>query len=127
MPPAVHPYSIFNLIWECSSSRLGLGITDFGLTFRVHKSQILRLQISPRYGGPKVSRQFQFYSRQFQFVHGDFNLLTAISIYSRQFQFTHGNFNFLTANNAHGINRFAHHVKTQNQKSIFKVDLQREK
>ena len=61
------------------------------------------------------SRQFQFYSRQFQFVHGNFNLLTAISIcsrqfhfhsrqfqfhsrqfqfYSRQFQFILGNFNF---------------------------------
>ena len=100
------------------------------------------------------SRQFQFYSRQFQFVHGNFNLLTAISILltaisicsrrfqfthgnfnlftaisicPRQFQFTHGNFNFLTANNAHGIFRFAHRVKTQNQKSIFKVDLQSEK
>ena len=36
------------------------------------------------YGGPKVSRQFQCYSRQFQFVHGNLNLLTAISIYSRQ-------------------------------------------
>ena len=92
-------------------------------------------------------------SRQFQFAHGNFNLLTAIStcsdnfslltaisIYSRQFQLVHGNFNllsaisicsrqfhFLTANNAHGIFRFAHHVKTQNQKSIFKVDLQSEK
>ena len=88
------------------------------------------------------SRQFQFYSRQFQFVHGNFssltaisiifahgkfNLLTAISTCSRQFQFALGNFNFLTANNAHGIFRFAHHVKTQNQKSIFKVDLQSEK
>ena len=112
------------------------------------------------YGGPKVSRQFQFaqgnsicsrkfqfYSRQFQFVNGNFNLLTPISICSRQFQFTpgnfnlfraisiwsrqfqiiHGNFNFLTANNAHGIFLFAHQVKTQNQKSIFKVDLQSEK
>ena len=39
MPPAVHPYSIFNLIWECSSSRLGLGITDFGLTFGVQKAK----------------------------------------------------------------------------------------
>ena len=60
------------------------------------------------YSGPKVSRQFQF----------------------------------LTANNAHGIFRFAQHlstsdnfggrqwppkVKTQDQKSIFDVDLQREK
>ena len=54
-----------------------------------------------------MSRQFQFvhgnfnlfmaisiYSRQFQFVHGNFNSLTAISIYSRQFQFAHGNFNY---------------------------------
>ena len=79
------------------------------------------------------SRQFQLVqtisvcSRQFQFTHGNFNLFTAISICSRQFQFTHGNFNFLTANNAHSIFRFAHHVKTQNQKSIFKVDLQSEK
>ena len=49
-------------------------------------------------------------SRQFQFAHGNFNLLTAISItaisilltaismYSRQFHnFTQGNFNFCTA------------------------------
>ena len=63
------------------------------------------------YGGPKVSRQFQFHSRQFQFVHGNFNLptaisvsltailisLTAVSTYSRQFQLAHGNFNLFTA------------------------------
>ena len=49
------------------------------------------------YGGPKVSRQFQF-------THGSFNLLTAVSISltavlicSRQFQFAHGSFNL-----AHG-------------------------
>ena len=43
-------------------------------------------------------------SRQFQFAHGSFNLLTAvsislttISICSRQFQFAHGSFNLLTA------------------------------
>ena len=53
------------------------------------------------------SRQFQFYSRQFQSAHGHFNLLTAISIcsrpfqlrqfqfYSRRFQYTHGNFAIL--------------------------------
>ena len=64
------------------------------------------------------------YSRQFQFVHGNFNSLTAISTYSRQFQFTHGNFNLFTAisiysrqfqffhGNAHGIFRFAHHLST---------------
>ena len=58
---------------------------------------------SGKYGGPKVSRQFQF-------VHGNFNLLTAvsisltaISICSRQFQFAHGGFNF-----AHGSFNFAH-------------------
>ena len=40
------------------------------------------------------------YSRQFQFVHGNFNLLTAILILicSWQFQFTHGNFNFTHSN-----------------------------
>ena len=48
------------------------------------------------YGGPKVSRQFQF-------AHGSFNLLTAVSICSRQFQFAHGSFNF-----AHGSFNFAH-------------------
>ena len=32
-----------------------------------------------------------------QKCHGNFNLLTAISIYSRQFQFAHGNFNLFTA------------------------------
>ena len=78
---------------------------------------------SGKYGGPKVSRQFQFAhgnfnlltaisicSRQFQFAHGSFNLLTAvsisltaISICSRQFQFAHGSFNF-----AHGSFNFAH-------------------
>ena len=36
-------------------------------------------------------------SQQFQFAHGNFSLLTAISICSRQFQFAHGNFNLLTA------------------------------
>ena len=41
------------------------------------------------------SRQFQFYSRQFQFAHGNFNLFTAISICSRRFQFSHGNFAIL--------------------------------
>ena len=44
-----------------------------------------------------MSPQFRFYSRQFQFAQGNFNLFTAISICSRQFQFTHGNFNLLTA------------------------------
>ena len=52
------------------------------------------------YSGPKVSRQFQF-------THGNFNLLTAISIYSWHFQFTHGNFILLTA-----IFLFAHHLST---------------
>ena len=91
-------------------------------------------------------------SRQFQFTHGNFNLLTAIliaaisilltaiSIYSRQLRnFTQSNFNCFQRN-AHGIFRFSHHlsataagsghapkVKTQNQKWIFKLDLQREK
>ena len=37
-------------------------------------------------------------SRQFQFAHGNFNLLTAVSICSRQFQFAHGSFNFAHGN-----------------------------
>ena len=43
-------------------------------------------------------RQFQFYSRQFQFTHGNFNLLTAISIYLRQFQFYLRQFQFTHGN-----------------------------
>ena len=80
-----------------------------------------RRRASPHlsYGSPSApgicSRQFQFFhckfilltpisilltaisicSWQFQFVHGNFNLFTAISICSRRFQFTHGNFAIL--------------------------------
>ena len=43
------------------------------------------------------SRQFQFALCNFNFTHGNINLLTAISICSRQFQFPHGNFNLPTA------------------------------
>ena len=77
-------------------------------------------------------------SRQFQFTKGNFNLLTAIataiSVCSPQFQFAHSNFIFFTA--MLSIFRFAHYlstmaadssyqtsIKTQNRKSIFKVDL----
>ena len=42
-------------------------------------------------------------SRQFQFAHGNFNLLMAVSFCSRQFQFAHSSFNF-----AHGSFNFAH-------------------
>ena len=126
----------------------------------------VRRRASPHlsYGSPSApgicSRQFQFFhckfilltpisilltaisicSWQFQFVHGNFNLLTAISIYSRQFRnFTQGNFNFFPAT----LTAFFASLttcqlrrptetksmadKTQNQKWIVKVDLQREK
>ena len=94
------------------------------------------------------SRQFQFHSRQFQLAHGNFNLFTAISTCFRLFQFTRGNFAILLIDKAlsifsrqrYNIFRFGHHlsataadsglaakVKTQNQKSIFQVDLQRGK
>ena len=46
---------------------------------------------------PKSVTAISICSRQFQFAHGNFNLLTAISICSRQFQFAHGNFSLLTA------------------------------
>ena len=49
------------------------------------------------------SRQFQFAHGSFNFAHGNFNLLTAVSICSRQFQFAHGSFNF-----AHGSFNFTH-------------------
>ena len=60
-------------------------------------------------------------SRQFQFVHGNFNLLKAISICSQQlqqqFHFAHGNFNLLTAisifsRQCYSIFRFAHYLST---------------
>ena len=55
--------------------------------FHSHFYRGLRVKF---YGGPKVSWQFQF-------AHGNFNLLAAISICSRQFQFAPGSFNLLTA------------------------------
>ena len=58
--------------------------------------EYLRSRAQP-YGGPKVSRQFQFHHGNFNFVHGNFNFITAISISPRQFQLRHGNFNFTTA------------------------------
>ena len=111
----------------------------------------MSLMCAEIYSGPKVSQQFQFThsnfnlfkaisicSRQFQFTKGNFNLLTAIataiSVCSPQFQFAHSNFIFFTA--MLSIFRFAHYlstmaadssyqtsIKTQNRKSIFKVDL----
>ena len=70
------------------------------------------------------------YLWQFQFAHGNFNLLMAISI-------THSNFNFLRQRSRHfsllsppvnfGGRQWPPKVKTQNQKSIFKVGLQSEK
>ena len=91
---------------------------------------------------PKSVTAISIYSQQFQFVQGNcnsnFNLFTAISIYSRQFQFAHSNCNgnFIFSRQCYSIFRFAHYlstmaadssyqtsIKTQNRKSIFKVDL----
>ena len=72
------------------------------------------------------SRQFQFYSRQFQFALCNFNLLTAISIYPRQFQFAHGNFNYSNFNFTHGdfnINSRQFHNFTQGNFNFFKATL----
>ena len=79
-----------------------------------------------RYGGPKVSRQFQFYSRRFQYTHGNFAiLLKAISIFARQ---RPRHFPLLSPPVSYGGRQWPHtRVKTQNQKWIVKVDLQREK
>ena len=77
------------------------------------------------YSGPKVSRQFQF-------THGNFNLLTAISIYSWQFQFTHSNFILLTASSIYSRQFFASlttcqlqqpTVATKSQNAKLKVDI----
>ena len=104
--------------------------------------------------GSTVATVAQKCHGNFNFTHGNFNLLTAISIlltaisilltaisiYSRQFRsFTQGNFNFFTAT----LTAFFASLttcqlrlptetksmadKTQNQKWIVKVDLQREK
>ena len=85
------------------------------------------------------SRQFQLTHGNFNFIHGNFNLLTAISIlltaisiYSRQFQFFHSNaassqhFSLRSLPVSYGGRQWPPKVKTQNQKWIFKVDLQRE-
>ena len=94
----------------------------------------------------KCHGNFNFTHRQFQFVLGNFNLLTAISICSQQpFQFIYGNFNLLAATsilltaisiysqqfllfhgNAHGIFSLAHHLSTtaadsSDQKSKCKI------
>ena len=50
------------------------------------------------YGGPKVSRQFQFHHGNFNFTTAISTSFTAISTLSRQFQFHHGNFNFVHGN-----------------------------
>ena len=59
---------------------------------------------------PKSVTAISICSRQFQFAHGSFNLLTVVSICSRQFQFrlrqfqfAYGSFNF-----AHDSFNFAH-------------------
>ena len=58
---------------------------------------------SQSYGGPNMSRQLQFAHGYFNLLTATsicsrlFQLLTATSIYSRLFQFTHGNFNLLMA------------------------------
>ena len=54
----------------------------------------LDLVLDEFYSGSKVSRQFQFTHSNFVLLTASVNLLTAISICSRQFQFTHGSFNF---------------------------------
>ena len=99
---------------------------------------------SHNYSGPKVSRQFKFTHGNFNFTYGNFNLFTAISIRSRQFQLTDSNFNLFTAISIYSRQRSRHFslrsppvnfssrqwppkVKTQNQKSLFKVNLQSEK
>ena len=76
------------------------------LQVHMHKKKILALV-----RWPKSVTAISICSRQFQFAHGSFNLLTAVSISltaisicsrqfqfrSRQFQFAHGSFNLLTA------------------------------
>ena len=56
-----------------------------------------KCDLSGKLRWPKSVTAISICSRQFQFAHGNFNLLTAISICSRQFHFAHGNFNLLTA------------------------------
>ena len=59
-----------------------------------------------------------------QIVHGNFNLLTAISILSRQHS---RHFSLRSPPVNFGGQQWPPKVKTQNQKSIFNVDLQNEK
>ena len=72
---------------------------DFSLFIMCYRTILFRHEklslMCEIYGGPKSVTAI--YSQQFQFVHGNFNLLKAISICSQQFQFAHRNFNLLTA------------------------------
>ena len=61
---------------------------------------------------------------KFQFTHGNFKLLTAISIFSRQHS---RHFSLRSPPVNFGGRQWPPKVKTQNQKSIFNVDLQNEK
>ena len=80
---------------------------------------ILSTVSSKSYGGRKVSRQFQFVhgnfnllTANFNFTPSNFNLPTIISIYSGKFQFYSRQFQFFFSATrlAHGILRFAHHL-----------------
>ena len=75
--------------------------------------------------GPKVSRQFQF-------THGNFSLLAAISFYSQQFQFTHGNFSLPSPPVNYSSRQWPPKVKKRKikswyLKSIFKVKSENQK
>ena len=86
---------------------------------------------------PKSVMAISTCSRQFQFAHGNFNLFMVISICSQQFQFSHAISIFSRQRSRHfslrsppvnfGVRQWPPKVKTQNRKSIFKVDLQSEK
>ena len=103
---------------------------------------------TPKFEAVKINSKLSVAQK----CHGNINLFTAISIlltrqfqfYSRQFQFTHGNFNFFTATRlAHGIFHFAHHlsataadsghqkskpkIKSRYLKSIFKEKSENQK
>ena len=80
------------------------------------------------------SRQFQFYSQQFQFAHDYFNLLreisillTAISIFFPGNAASSRHSSLRSPPVSYGGRQWPPKVKTQNRKSIFKVDLQSEK
>ena len=84
--------SVLPLLQEFQKSRAGPGATMPDQWAREQGHYFVELR--EKYLRKEASIQVSTVAQK---CHGNFNLLTAISICSRQFQFAHGSFNLLTA------------------------------